>query len=134
MTGKASAKARAGSRRALRIDFERHDEPLLAPRAFLLRLLRSAGAGAVLMLVSLFVGMLGYHALEGLSWIDAFLEASMLMGGMGPVSTPSSTAGKLFAGCYALYCGLVLILVAGILLAPIAHRILHKFHAATPED
>jgi hypothetical protein len=112
--------------------FEHHSEPLLSTRAFLLRLARSAGAGAVLMLASLGAGILGYHLLEDLPWIDAFLEASMLMGGMGPVSTPRSTGGKLFAGAYALYCGLVLILVAGILLAPVAHRILHKFHARTP--
>ena len=84
------------------------------------------------MLISLGAGMLGYHALEGLSWIDAFLESSMLMGGMGPISTPHTTGGKLFAGLDALYCGMVLILVAGILLAPLAHRILHKFHARTP--
>jgi len=106
---------------------------VLPLRGFVVRLARSAVVGATLMLVSLGGGMLGYHAIEGLPWIDAFLEASMLMGGMGPVSTPHSTSGKLFAGAYALYCGLVLILVAGILLAPFAHRILHRFHADAPE-
>jgi len=74
------------------------------------------------------IGMLGYHNLEGLSWIDAFLNASMLLGGMGPVNIPATSSGKLFAGLYALYCGLAVILVAGVILAPIAHRILHKFH------
>jgi len=130
------SRAPAGSRRRSRslLLFEHHSEPLLSTGAFLVRLAKSAGAGAVLMLLSLGVGMLGYHALEGEDWVDAFLEASMLMGGMGPVSTLHTTAGKLFAGSYALYCGLVLILVAGILLAPLAHRLLHKFHAKTPAD
>jgi hypothetical protein len=73
--------------------------------------------------------MVGYHALEGLPWIDAFLNASMLLGGMGPVNPLTSYGGKLFAGLFALYCGLVVILVAGLLLTPVAHRLLHKFHA-----
>jgi hypothetical protein len=72
--------------------------------------------------------MLGYHAFERLGWLDAFLNAAMLLGGMGPVATPVTEGGKLFAGCYALYCGLVVIVVAGIVLAPVAHRILHRFH------
>jgi hypothetical protein len=72
--------------------------------------------------------MLGYNAIEGLSWIDAFLNAAMLLGGMGPVNTPLTFGGKLFAGLYALYCGLVVIVVAGVLLAPVVHRALHKFH------
>jgi len=81
-----------------------------------------------LIAVSLFIGMVGYHILEGLTWIDAFLNAAMLMGGMGPVNIPATFGGKLFAGLYALYCGLAVILVAGVILAPIAHRILHRFH------
>ena len=72
--------------------------------------------------------MVGYHFLEGVSWIDAFLNASMLLGGMGPVTIPVTTGGKIFAGLYALYCGLAVILVAGVILAPVAHRILHTFH------
>ena len=79
-----------------------------------------------LIAVSLLVGMAGYHLLEGLSWIDAFLNAAMLLGGMGPVNAPASYGGKLFAGLYALYCGLVVIVVAGVLLAPVAHRLLHR--------
>jgi hypothetical protein len=78
--------------------------------------------------MSLSIGMVGYHILEGLSWIDAFLNASMLLGGMGPVNTPVTFDGKLFAGLYALYCGLAVILATGVILAPIAHRILHRFH------
>ena len=72
--------------------------------------------------------MVGYHDLERLSWLDSFLNAAMLLGGMGPLAALQTDAGKLFAGCYALYCGLVVIAVAGIVLAPVAHRILHRFH------
>jgi hypothetical protein len=83
---------------------------------------------AVLIAASLFAGMVGYHDFEHLSWLDAFLNASMLLGGMGPVTNPVTPVGKLFAGTYALYCGLVVIIVAGIVLAPVAHRVLHRFH------
>lgn len=78
--------------------------------------------------VSLFAGMLGYHVFERLDWLDAFLNAAMLLGGMGPVDQPRSAGGKLFAGVYALYCGLIVILVAGVMFAPVIHRFLHKFH------
>lgn len=77
---------------------------------------------------SLFLGMLGYHVLVQLSWADAFLNASMLLGGMGPVDPPHTYAGKLFAGIYALYAGLVFLVVVGVILAPVAHRVLHHLH------
>lgn len=108
--------------------FEHRSEPLLSRREFLARLVRSFGIGTVLVLFSLALGMLGYHWLEGLNWIDAFLNAAMLLAGMGPVTAPVSFGGKMFAGLYALYCGLVLILVAGLIFAPVVHRSLHKFH------
>lgn len=107
---------------------EHHTQPILSPARFIARLARSSLIALSLITLSLLAGMVGYHGLEGLSWLDAFLNASMLLGGMGPVNPPLSTGGKLFAGLYALYCGLVVIFVAGILLAPIAHRMLHKFH------
>src|SRR5437879_4023957 len=106
--------------------FEHRSEPLLSPSAFLGRLARSVLLGAGLISVSLLAGMEGYHAFERLSWIDAFLNAAMLLGGMGPVETPATEGGKVFAGLYALYCGLVVIAAAGIMLAPVAHRILHR--------
>jgi len=81
-----------------------------------------------LLVASLALGMLGYMAFEHLSWIDAFLNASMLLGGMGPVNLPQTAAGKLFAGLYALYAGLVFIVTAALLLAPVLHRVLHRFH------
>jgi hypothetical protein len=108
--------------------FEHHAQPLLTRSQFYARLTRSGAVALMLVVGSLVVGMLGYHVLEHLSWLDAFLNAAMLLGGMGPVNAPASAAGKVFAGIYALYCGLVVILIAGILFAPVAHRMLHKFH------
>ena len=108
--------------------FEHHRQRVLPLHVFLVRLAKSTAIGALLILVSLLIGMLGYHWLEALGWIDSFLNASMLLGGMGPVNAPTTEGGKLFAGFYALYCGLVVILVAGIIFAPLAHRFLHKFH------
>jgi hypothetical protein len=108
--------------------FEHRAQPIIPRHQFIARLAQSGIIALGLIAVSLLVGMIGYRSLEGLSWIDAFLNASMLLGGMGPVTPPLSFLGKLFAGLYALYCGLVVILVAGVLLAPVAHRILHKFH------
>jgi len=81
-----------------------------------------------LLIMSLGIGMLGYMFFEHLSWVDAFLNASMLLGGMGPVNPPQSTAGKLFAGSYALYAGLVFIVSAALIFTPILHRVMHRFH------
>jgi hypothetical protein len=92
------------------------------------RLLRHSAAALGLLAGSLGIGMIGYVAFEHLSWIDAFLNASMLLGGMGPVDPPQTLAGKLFAGLYALYAGLVFIVTAAVLFAPILHRVLHRFH------
>ena len=77
---------------------------------------------------SLAIGMLGYAKLEGLSWTDAFLNAAMLLGGEGPIWDPQTQGGKLFAGAYALFSGLLLVALAGYLLAPVFHRVLHRFH------
>ena len=109
--------------------YERRSERLLTRRAFTARLLKHFGAGAAIVLGSLAIGMVGYMGFEGLSPLDAFLNAAMLLGGMGPVNPPSHPWGKLFAGVYALYAGLVFLVVAGIVLAPVAHRVLHRFHA-----
>jgi hypothetical protein len=95
---------------------------------FVRRLITHAGLAAALILGSLGMGMCGYVYFEHLSWLDAFLNAAMLLGGMGPVDLPRSQGGKLFAGLYALYAGLVFLAVAGLTLAPFVHRLLHKFH------
>jgi hypothetical protein len=103
---------------------------LASPPVFARRMLHHAAAAFGLIGGSLGIGVLGYHALENLPWIDALLNASMLMGGMGPVDPLHTTAGKLFASAYALYCGLVLLVAAGLLFAPVLHRLLHHFHVA----
>jgi hypothetical protein len=115
--------------------YERHDEPLLPRAAFLRRLAYHVGAALALIGVSLFAGMLGYHVLEGLSWLDSFVNASMLLGGMGPVNPLQTDGGKLFAGLYALYSGLVFLVAVGVVFAPVLHRFLHHFHVeADGED
>jgi len=81
-----------------------------------------------LLMVSLLIGMVGYHSLAAMGWVDAFLNASMLLGGMGPVDPLTSDAAKLFAGAYALYCGVVFIATAGLIIAPVGTHILHRFH------
>jgi hypothetical protein len=108
--------------------FEHRSQPLLSRRQFLSRLAKSAGIALALVMASLGAGMIGYHLTEHLNWIDSFLNAAMLLGGMGPVNAPATFWGKIFAGVYALYCGLAVIMIAGLLLAPLAHRLLHRFH------
>ena len=99
------------------------------PRSkFLRRLAVHFAAAVILMLGSLLMGMAGYQYFEALEWRYAFLNAAMLLGGMGPVDAPQTPGGKLFAGLYALYAGLVFLIVAGILFAPAVHRLLHRFH------
>jgi hypothetical protein len=96
--------------------------------AFRARLIKTASLGFALIAASLVVGMLGYHYIAEQTWPDSFLNAAMILSGMGPIGELNSTAAKIFAGSYALYSGLALILIAGIILAPIVHRFLHKFH------
>jgi hypothetical protein len=107
----------------------------LLPRGeFVQRLGRSIAAGFVLIAFSLSVGILGYHFLGELSWIDAFLDASMILSGMGPLSQLHNDPAKLFAGFYAIYCGIMLIATTGVMFAPAIHRSLHKFHLEWNQD
>ncbi len=107
---------------------EHRGQPLLSTEAFLLRVFRYSFGAAALVTGALGIGMLGYHELEGLSWLDAFLNASMILGGMGPVNELKTEAGKLFAGLYALFSGLIFLVVAGLVFTPLVHRLLHRFH------
>ena len=93
-----------------------------------MRLLWHFAAASVLLALSLWLGMAGYEYYEKLPWRDAFLNAAMLLGGMGPVNNPVTPAGKLFAGWYALYAGLIFLVSSTIMLAPVLHRMLHLFH------
>jgi hypothetical protein len=107
---------------------EHHNQKLISRREFYKRLVLFGLLSVVIILVSLVIGMAGYISLEGMGTVDAFLNAAMLMGGMGPVSTQYTDAGKIFAGCYAMYCGFVLIFSVAIFLTPVFHRMLHHFH------
>ena len=108
--------------------YESKHQPLISRQAFARRLARNIAAAAVLIAVSLVGGMIGYRYLEGMAWIDAFANASMILSGMGPLGTLQTWGGKLFAGLYALYSGLALVLATGIVFAPVVHRMLHRFH------
>lgn len=115
-------------------DFEHVSRPVAPLPLYLRRQLRSLAIGLVLVLISLLVGMIGYHGLVGLSWIDAFLNAAMILGGMGPMASPTSDAGKIFAGVYALYSGIAVLAIAGVIAAPLVHRFLHRLHADTDKS
>ena len=108
--------------------YEHKSVPMLTPGQFLRRLLLHFLAAVAMAAASLGIGMWGYAYFESLGWLDAFLNAAMLLGGMGPIWDPQTEGGKLFAGCYALFAGLVFLIVAGIIWAPVVHRILHRFH------
>lgn len=114
--------------------FEHRNEPLLPAGAFQLRLLRTAGACLALVAFSLLVGATGYRATEGLSWLDATLDAAMILTGMGQVSELHTAAGKVFAIVYALFSGVVFLSVVALALAPVAHRLLHAFHLEADVD
>jgi hypothetical protein len=108
--------------------FEHHTQPLATRDKFARRMLRYSLATAGIILSSLVMGMLGYHYFESLSWIDSLLNASMILGGMGPVNPLQTDAGKLFAAFYALYSGIILLASVGLLVTPIFHRFMHRFH------
>jgi hypothetical protein len=108
--------------------YEHRTEPLLPREQFYRRLIRHMLLAFGLMAGSLGLGVLGYHLTEGLSWLDSLLNASMILSGMGPVAVLHSPAGKLFASFYALFSGAVFLGMAGIVVAPVAHRLLHRLH------
>ena len=114
--------------------FESKKEPLLSRAKFAERMGRNFGVASALVAVSLVGGMLGYHLTEGMDWVDSFANAAMILSGMGPLEPLKTTAGKLFAGFYALYSGLVLVLASGVVLAPVVHRMLHRFHVEDGGD
>jgi hypothetical protein len=108
--------------------FESRREPILPTPVFIRRLLACLGLALVIIAVALSIGVAGYHFIAGLPWIDALMNASMILTGMGPVDVLRSNAAKVFASLYALFSGVVFISLMGLLLSPIAHRVLHKFH------
>ena len=108
--------------------FERRHQPLAPAPVFRRRVLNSAGLAGIVLGGSLAIGIAGYHWFGGLGWLDALVNASMILGGMGPVDPITRTAGKWFASAYALYSGVALLTSVGIIFAPAVHRLLHAFH------
>ena len=108
--------------------FEHRSEPLATPVEFRRRMLQYGMITATMILFSLLIGVLGYHYFESLSWVDSLLNASMILGGMGPVDALRTNSGKVFASFYALYSGIILLASVGVLAAPLFHRVLHRFH------
>jgi len=108
--------------------FERIHEKLAPVPVFIKRVVASLGMALILIGIALSLGIAGYHWIAGFDWIDSLLEASMILGGMGPIKELSTPAAKIFASLYALFSGLVFIGIMGVVLAPIAHRMLHNFH------
>jgi hypothetical protein len=108
--------------------YEHRSRPLLSGIEFLFRVIRHGLFASGIVLFALVIGIFGYHGFEGMTWIDATLNASMILGGMGPVNPLNTEGGKLFASAYALFSGVVFIGIMGIILAPFAHRLLHTFH------
>jgi hypothetical protein len=108
--------------------FEHRKQPLLAPHEFIIRQLIYLLVAIGIIVGSLTIGMMGYHFLENFSWIDSLVNASMILGGMGPVNELHTNLGKLFASFYALYSGIVFLVVVAVILAPLYHRFLHRFH------
>lgn len=108
--------------------YEHHSRPLLPKKEYYNRLFRNFLWGGMIVIFSLILGILGYHFMGGLGWTDSLLNASMILTGMGPVNAMTTTAGKLFASFYALFSGVVFLTTIAFVLAPVAHRFLHKFH------
>ncbi len=107
---------------------EKKHEPLLSTRQFVLRFLRSILLGLLMIAAAQLFGMWGYHYFEGFSWVDSFVNAAMILSGMGPLNPLQTEGGKIFAGFYALFSGLAFIVVLGVIFAPLVHRFMHKFH------
>jgi hypothetical protein len=110
------------------LHFENRNQPLLSKVKFIGRMVRHVLFGVFLILFSLGIGMLGYHFFEGLTWLDALLNASMILGGLGPGDSGATAGGKIFASIYALFSGVLFLVAAGVMVAPVVHRILHRLH------
>ena len=108
--------------------FERRGEQLAPRSIFVKRIIASLLGALALIAVALMIGIAGYHFIAGFNWVDSLLEASMILGGMGPVNQLPTDTAKVFASVYALFSGLILIALMGIILSPVVHRVMHKFH------
>jgi hypothetical protein len=114
--------------------FEHRTQKVIPRRAFVERMARALGIWLALTAGGLVIGMIGYSVTEGMGPADAFVNAAMILSGMGPIQELHTTAGKIFAGCYAMFSGLVIIIATGFILAPLYHRLLHRFHVESGKD
>lgn len=114
--------------------FEHLSEPVASRTRFFRRLGANVGLALVFITVSLAVGMAGYHWLGGLGWVDSFLNAAMILSGMGPVDALTASSAKLFAGFYAIYSGLLVVATSALIFAPVMHRLLHRLHVKDEQD
>jgi hypothetical protein len=114
--------------------FEHLGEPLAPPDRFFRRLGANVGLALIFIVVSLAIGMSGYHWLGGLGWVDSFLNAAMILSGMGPVDALTASSAKLFAGFYAIYSGLLVVATSALIFAPVLHRVLHRLHVKDEQD
>lgn len=114
--------------------FEHRQQKLIPFNTYLVRQLKFLLSAFLLLAFGLSIGVLGYHEFESMSWLDSFLNASMILGGMGPVDVLHTQAGKIFAGLYALFSGLMFLVAAGLFFSPMVHRLLHKFHFDADQD
>ena len=113
--------------------YEPKNKPLLSPKEFARRILRSFFVSVIFLCISLFIGMSGYHWICKLDWVDSLLNASMILTGMGPVNQMTTESAKIFASFYALFSGIAFLSMVGVLIAPVAHRFMHKFHLEEEE-
>ncbi len=116
------------------LHFEHRSKKVIARRKFALRMLRAVGLWFALTLIGLAIGIAGYALTEGMSLIDAYVNAAMILSGMGPVTELKTTGGKIFAGSYAIFSGLLIVIATGFVLAPVFHRVLHRFHVETGKE
>ncbi len=114
--------------------FERHGQPVVSRRKFAVRMLIAIAMWTILTVVGLAIGIAGYAGFENMSFVNAFVNAAMILSGMGPLGELKTTGGKIFAGCYALLSGLIIVIATGVVLAPIFHRVLHCFHVEKAQD
>src|SRR5882724_4744389 len=114
--------------------FEHRQQPVISRRGFFARMLVAIGLWMILTAAGLAIGIAGYAGFEGMSFVDAYVNAAMILSGMGPLGELKTTAGKVFAGSYAIFSGLVIVIASGFVLAPIFHRVLHRFHVESGKD
>ncbi len=114
--------------------FEHRHQPVITHQKFLGRMFIAIGLWMILTIAGIAIGIAGYTGLEGMSFVDAYVNAAMILSGMGPMGELKTTAGKLFAGSYAIFSGLIIVIATGFVLAPIFHRVLHSCHVEISND